>query len=91
MGLRSDLARIKRMFPAARRTLLYTPMDLANKTEAEIRRDFQRIARELGPCDVGLPDLEQDIPDDRVRFAMDLCAQLSREYLLDEDARCSLT
>jgi hypothetical protein len=78
MGITSDLARAKRLFPGARRTVLYTSMDLANKSEQQIRADFERIAAELAPCDVGLPDIEMDVPDERVIFAMDLCEQLSR-------------
>jgi hypothetical protein len=85
MGLQSDLVKAKRLFPDSRRTVLYTSMDLANKTEEEVRSDFERIARELAPCDVGLPDLEFDLPDDRVKLAMDLCEELSQEYGSVED------
>lgn len=75
MGVTSDLARARRLFPDARRTVLYTSMDLANKSEQQIREDFERIARGLAPCDVGLPDLEADLPDGRVRLAVNLCRQ----------------
>lgn len=77
MGLKSDLARAKRLFPDARRNILYTSMDLKNKPEAEIRRDFERIARDLAPCDVGLPDIEADVPDERILLAVSLCRELS--------------
>jgi hypothetical protein len=80
MGLESDLCRVKRMFPDARRNLIYTSMDLLNKPEEQIRRDFERIARELGPCDIGLPNVELGVPDDRVCFALELCAELSSRY-----------
>jgi hypothetical protein len=77
MGLDSDLRRVRQTFPNARRNLLYTSMDLKNKTEKELLQDFERIARELAPCDVGLPDIETDVPDERIRFVMDLCSKLS--------------
>lgn len=80
MGLTSDLNRAKRLFPDARRNILYTSMDLANKTEAQIRDDFAKIARELAPCDVGLPDIEIDVPDERILLAMDLCDEMSNKY-----------
>jgi hypothetical protein len=77
MGIDSDLSRASELFPEARRNILYTSMDLVNKSEAEIHCDFERIANQLAPCDVGLPDIEFDVPDRRIRLAMDLCEQLS--------------
>jgi len=80
MGLKSDLALAKRLFPDARRNVLYTPMDLASKSETKIRTDFERIAVEMAPCDIGMPDLDLNIPDERVMFVMDLCEELSGKY-----------
>ena len=80
MGITSDLQKAKRLFPETRRNILYTSMDLANKSEQEIREDFEKIATELAPCDVGLPDIEIDVPDERVLLAMNLCEELSEKY-----------
>lgn len=80
MGLTSDFKKAKRLFPDTRRTILYTSMDLANKSQDQVRSDFERVAKELTPCDVGLPDIEVDVTDDRVLFAMDLCKELSDKY-----------
>ncbi len=80
MGITSDLVKAKRLFPEARRNILYTSMDLANKSEVEIRADFEKIATQLAPCDVGLPDIEMDVPDERVTFVMDLCEEMSQKY-----------
>ena len=77
MGLMSNLPEVKRMFPTARRNVIYTAMDMANKEESQIREDFEQIARELAPCDVGLPNLEPEVSDERIVFAMDLCHELS--------------
>ena len=77
MGIDSDLARARELAPAARRALMYTPMDLANKSEAELRVDFERIARDYAPCDIVIADIEAGTPDDRVLFAIDLCRELS--------------
>lgn len=78
MGLDSDLPQARRLFPNARRALMYTPMDLARKPSRELRADFERIAREYGPCDVVMADIEAGTPDERVREAADLCAKISR-------------
>lgn len=81
MGLNSNMAEVKRLFPQARRNLIYTPMDLVNKTEAQIPSDFERIARELGPCGLGLPDLDLGVPDERILFAVRLCEEESQKHL----------
>lgn len=77
MGIKSDLARARALFPAARRALMYTPMDAANKTRREIETDFGRIAREYAPCDVVIADLEAGTPDARVIELVELCREHS--------------
>jgi hypothetical protein len=66
MGIKSDFVRAKALFPAARRAVMYTPMDAANKTLSEIEADFARMAREYAPCDVVIADLEAGTPDARI-------------------------
>ncbi|MHC4482929.1 MAG: uroporphyrinogen decarboxylase family protein [Planctomycetota bacterium] len=77
MGMDSDLARARQMTPNARRALMYTPMDLANKTWEEVREDIERIARDYGPCDIVAADIEADTPDERVQALIDLCEEIS--------------
>jgi len=80
MGIDSDMVKTKNLFPETRRNILYTSMDLKNKTDEEIIKDFEKIAKELAPCDVGLPDIENDVPDQRIMFVIDLCTELSKKY-----------
>jgi hypothetical protein len=77
MGLDSDLRKARQVFPDARRNLLYTSMDLKNKTDQELMGDLERIAQELAPCDVGFPDIESDVPDERIMRVIDFCSELS--------------
>ena len=79
MGLSSNLRRARELFPEARRNLLYTSMDLKNKSWDAIRSDLDRIARELAPCDLGLPDIEEDVPDGRVRDVLNYCRELNEK------------
>jgi hypothetical protein len=79
MGLASDLRRARELMPAPRRALMYTPMDLAAKSEDDIRADFERIARDYAPCDIVIADVEAGTPDQRVQFALELCSTLSRK------------
>jgi hypothetical protein len=66
MGIESDLEQAKRLFPDTRRAVMYTPMDLATKSLDEIRKDLERIRRELSPCDIVLADIDHETPDERV-------------------------
>jgi hypothetical protein len=77
MGMDSDLERARSLMPHARRALMYTPMDLRNKTEAGIRADFERLTEQYAPCDIVLADIEAGTPDERVMFAIELCRELS--------------
>jgi uroporphyrinogen-III decarboxylase len=77
MGLDSDLARARRMFPNARRALMYTPTDLVNKPWNSIQEDIETIARNYGPCDVVLADIEAGTPDQRVLEFLKTCAKVS--------------
>lgn len=80
MGIESDLKKARDVFRYARRNCLYKSVDLKNKTYEEIRKDFEYIAENLAPCDVGLPDIEFDVPDEKIMFTMDLCKELSEKY-----------
>ena len=77
MGHDSDMERAKDLFPDTRRAIMYTPMDAANKSEAEIRADFENIARKYAPCDMVLADIEAGTPDARVKYLVDLCAEIT--------------
>ena len=81
MGIGSDLARAKALFPAARRAVMYTPMEAANKTRPEIEADLERMARDYAPCDVVIADIEAGTPDSRVMEILELCQQLSETAL----------
>jgi hypothetical protein len=78
MGIDSDLPRARALFPHARRAIMYTPMDLANKSLTAIRSDVERIARDYAPCDLVLADIEAGTPDERVRGLLELCEEFSR-------------
>ena len=74
MGIASDLAKAKRLCPAARRAVMYTPTDLTQKSLAALRADVQRIWRELAPCDIVLADIDAETRDARVREFADIVA-----------------
>jgi len=80
MGIDSDLQRARQLFPAARRAIMYTPMDLANKPIPQIRQDLERIAQNYGPCDIVMADIDHGTPDSRVHAFHDICAELSERY-----------
>ena len=79
MGMDSDLVRARRLFPTARRAVMYTPMDVANKSPEQIRGDLQRIAREYAPCDVVFADIESGTPDARVLELVWFCEEIGQD------------
>ena len=80
MGLESDLIRCRELFPETRRNLIYEDMDVADKSKKEIRIDLERIATELGPCDVGFPNIEFGIPDEKLLWVLDTVEEISNRY-----------
>lgn len=66
MGIKSDLAKLKSYFPEARRSVMYTPMDLNLKSIDEIRNDMKRIANLYAPCDIVVADIEEGTPDEKI-------------------------
>lgn len=76
MGLDSDLVRARELCPDARRAVMYTPMDLANKSIEELRADLERVHRELGPCDIVMADIDSGTPDERVLAFAALAAEI---------------
>jgi len=78
MGLQSDFARARQRLPHARRAVMYTPMDLANKTLPQIEADLQTIADRLGPADLVCADIEAGTPDARIRDVAETCRRISR-------------
>ena len=77
MGMASNLSRAREAFPNARRAIMYTPVDVAQKPREEIRSDLIRIAESCGPCDVVFADIEAGTDDDRVLDLVRFCDEIS--------------
>ena len=80
MGIGSDLVRARKLFPESRRSLMYTPMDLVNKSISEVRHDLEHIATDYGPCDIVAADIEAGTPDEKVAEFIALCDRISEQY-----------
>lgn len=79
MGIETDLVRMKKSFPYARRAVLYSPVKAENAPMDEIEKDFKKIAEELTPCDLVLADLETSISDEKVIKIIKLANNLAKE------------
>ncbi len=77
MGIDSDLGKAKELFPDSRRSIMYTPMDVANKSIEEIRSDMEFIAKNYGPCDIVAADIEFGMPDEKVMKLIQICNEIS--------------
>ncbi|MBV5315994.1 MAG: hypothetical protein JZU47_22030, partial [Prolixibacteraceae bacterium] len=80
MGMDSDLEKARKLFPETRRAIMYTPMDVANKTPEQIRNDMELIAKKYGPCDIVAADIEHGTPDSRVLDFIKICKLISEKY-----------
>lgn len=80
MGMDTDMEKMRRVFPDARRGVLYSPVKCEEQPLEEIARDFRRIAKHLGPCDIILADLETTITDERVTELLQLADKISEEF-----------
>jgi hypothetical protein len=80
-GIDSDLARMRDLFPDTRRAVLYGPVPLETKGLDALAADFRRVAALAGPCDLVLADVDATTPDERVRNALAIAADLDREFL----------
>ncbi|MCC6681493.1 MAG: hypothetical protein IT445_11385 [Phycisphaeraceae bacterium] len=76
MGIHSDLVRAKALFPDARRAVMYTPMDLRDKSIAAVNDDLAQIGQVYGPCDVVIADIEAGTPDDKIEAVLERCRNL---------------
>lgn len=79
MGMDSDLNKARELFPETRRAIMYTPMDVTNKTIAGIQKDLEYIALHYGPCDIVAADIEHGTPDGKVLDMIRLCEDISGE------------
>jgi hypothetical protein len=80
MGMDSDLEKAKTLFPETRRAIMFTPIDVANKSSAEIKADFERIAEKYGPCDIVAADIEFGTPDKKILDLIEICEEISYKY-----------
>jgi len=82
MGMMSEMAKAKAMFPEARRAVLYSPVKLEEAPLEEIEKDMEKIYRQLSPCDIVMADITASTPDDRVNGLLRICSELeaSHEY-----------
>jgi hypothetical protein len=82
MGIESDLGKAKKLFPNARRALMYTPMDFNSKSIAQVRADMFQIAALYAPCDVVLADVEAGTRDEKInqvfQFVDEINSQLDK-------------
>jgi hypothetical protein len=79
MGMMSDMARVRGVFPDTYRAVLYSPVTLQEVPPEQIRRDMERIFRELAPCDVVMADIQATTPDERVRELLEICRSIESE------------
>ena len=78
-GIGSDLERMKRLFPNARRAVLYTPGEAQSQSLDKLTVDLTRIACEYALCDVLLADVEMTTSPEKIKAFLGIAAKLSAQ------------
>jgi hypothetical protein len=76
MGITSDMAKVKKMFPETRRAVMYWPVALQDASLEVLMRDMEKIYHQLAPCDVVMADIQASTSDKRVNELLDICRNL---------------
>lgn len=81
MGMQSNLNKAKKLFTNGRRALMYTPMDVRDKDNNELRSDMEKIAEQYGPCDLVFADIESGTPDQKIINLFQMCIEISDKHM----------
>ncbi len=84
MGINSDLNRAKKLFPKARRAIMYTPMDVYSKSLEQIKQDMVKIALYYSPCDIVMADIDDCVPDKKVIKLIEIANIMNLEFMKDK-------
>ena len=76
MGMNSDLKKVKKLLPEARRAVIYSPVRLLEISLEGLREDMRKIYNELSPCDVVMADIPYNADDQRVKELLSICREV---------------
>jgi hypothetical protein len=79
MGIMSDMAKVKEMFPETRRAVMYSPITLQDASLEILRRDMEKVSLELSPCDIVMADIQASTSDKRVNELLEICGNLESD------------
>ncbi len=75
-GITSNIEKTKKDFSDTRLCLIYSIVDLKNKTIEEIRYELHRIRDTLTPCEIIIGDIDAGTPDEMVMDFYRLAAEV---------------
>ena len=78
MGIDSDMEKARRLFPDARRNIIYSPVRIKEYSLQQIKSDFLKIHNEYGPCDITLADIETDVSEEKVQRIVEIADGIAR-------------
>jgi hypothetical protein len=81
MGMDSDLARVKEIFPKTRRAVLYSPVAFLENPLEFIASDLRRIFKDLAPCDLVVADIQHTTPDWKINGLLEICRSIEEVSL----------
>lgn len=78
MGMMSDLPKVKRLFPDTNISVIYSVVSLQELSLDEIKKDMERIYREVAPCNLVMADVQASTSDERVNDFLKICSTIDR-------------
>ena len=80
MRLDSDLPKARTLFSGGRRALMYTPMEVRDKSSAGLRAELEQIAAQYAPATWYSPTSSPATPDQRVLELASMCEEISAAH-----------
>ena len=77
MGMDSDLEKAKKLFPQARRNIIFSPVKIKEESVETLETDFRKIHRAYGPCDITLADIETDVSESKVQRILEIADEIA--------------
>ena len=76
MGMMSDLAKVKRLFPKTNISVFYSAVSLQDLSLEQIRKEIETIYRQAAPCNLVMADVQASTSDGRINDFLKICSEI---------------
>lgn len=76
MGMMSDLPKVKKLFADTNISVFYSAVSLQDLTMDEIKKELEKIYRQVAPCNLVMADVQATTSDERINDFLKICSTL---------------